>query len=385
MWLVIVVAVVLALALQGIVSRRLTQAALEREAGTDSLQSVSVIRPMHAAATQELVLPGDLKAYSDAPIFARTSGYLSKWYVDIGGHVKKGQLLAEIDAPEVRAQLLQARADQQTAQANYVLAKSTAQRWDQMLKSHSVSQQEADEKDGDMLAKQSVLNSSRANVSRLEQLTSFGKLYAPFDGVVTARNTDVGQLIDAGSASAAKELFHVQDATALRVYVNVPQAYAQQVKVGQAGELVLNEQAGRPFTGVVVRTAGAVDPVARTMLVEVDVKNPNGELLPGAYAQVRFHLANAKPAILLPGNTLLFRPDGVRVVVVDAQRHIKLVPVVLGVDYGTRVAIVAGLTGDEQVIVNPPDAIVDGATVRVVAAPGADASGTSNTARGKSS
>jgi RND family efflux transporter MFP subunit len=381
-WIALAVLVVLALAVQGIVARHLTHSALERDAAVSSVQSVSVITPMHAAASQDLVLPADMRAHADAPIFARVSGYLTKWYVDIGGHVKKGQLLAEVDTPEVQDQLRQAHADEQTAQANYLLAKSTADRWDQMLKSHSVSQQEAEEKDSDMQAKQSTLNSARANVSRLTQLTSFGNLYAPFDGVVTARNTDVGQLIDAGSASASRELFHIQDATTLRVYANVPQAYASQVKIGQTAELILNEQAGRPVTGVVVRTAGAVDPVARTLLVEVEVKNPTGELLPGSYAQIRFRLTSSQPGLLLPGNALLFRPGGVRVAVVDAQQHVKLLPVKLGVDYGTRVAIAAGLTGQERVIINPPDAIVDGATVRIVATPGraAAASGASGTA-----
>ncbi|WP_174246393.1 efflux RND transporter periplasmic adaptor subunit [Burkholderia sp. L27(2015)] len=374
-WIAVAVLVVLALAVQGIVARHLTHSALERDAAVSSVQTVSVITPMLAAASQDLVLPADMRAYADAPIFARVSGYLTKWYVDIGGHVKKGQLLAEVDTPEVHDQLRQAHADEQTAQANYLLAKSTADRWDQMLKSHSVSQQEAEEKDSDMQAKQSALNSARANASRLTQLTSFGNLYAPFDGVVTARNTDVGQLIDAGSASAGRELFHIQDATTLRVYANVPQAYASQVKIGQTAELILNEQAGRPVTGVVVRTAGAVDPVARTLLVEVEVKNPTGELLPGSYAQIRFRLTSGQAGLLLPGNALLFRPGGVRVAVVDAQQHVKLVPVKLGVDYGTRVAIAAGLSGQERVIINPPDAIVDGATVRIVAAPGRAASG----------
>ncbi len=373
LWIVVLVLVVLVLAAQGIVSRRLAQTELEHGADVSSVQSVAVVKPLRAAATQELVLPGDMRAYADAPIFARTSGYLSKWYADIGTPVKKGQLLAEIDAPEVQDQLRQARAEQQTAQANYVLAKSTATRWNEMLKGHSVSQQEADEKNGDLLAKQSLLNSASANVSRLEQLTAFGRLYAPFNGVVTARNTDVGQLVDAGSASAGKELFHVQDASVLRVYVNVPQAFAQQVKIGQGAELVLNEQVGKRYPGTVVRSAGAVDPVARTMQVEVEVKNPDGALLAGSYAQVRLHFTSAAPGLLLPGNTLLFQPGGVRVAVVDAQQRVKLLPVTLGIDYGAQVAIASGLEGQERVIVNPPDAITDGAAVRVVQAPHAAA------------
>jgi RND family efflux transporter MFP subunit len=279
--------------------------------------------------------------------------------------VKKGQLLAEIDAPEINDQLRQARADAQTARANYLLAKTTSDRWAQMLKNNSVSRQETDEKNGDMLAKEAAFNAAQANVSRLEQMVSFQKIYAPFDGVVTARNTDVGQLIDAGSGAASRELFHIQDASTLRVFVDVPQAYARMVTVGLPAELLLNEERNRKFEGVTVRTAGAVDPVARTMRVEVDVKNPTGELLAGAYAQVRFRLTSANPSFTLPGNALLFRPDGVHAASVDANNRVKLLPITLGTDYGTRVSIVSGLNGDERVIVNPPDSIIDGATVRI--------------------
>ena len=267
--------------------------------------------------------------------------------------------------PRSTTSFAQARADEQTARANYLLAKTTAERWEQMAKNNSVSRQETDEKNGDMLAKQAALNASQANVSRLSQLVSFQKIYAPFDGVVTARNTDVGQLIDAGSGTAGRELFHVQDPTTLRVFVDVPQAYARLVHVGLPAELLLTEQHERRFEGVTVRTAGAVDPVARTMRVEVQVKNPAGELLAGAYAQVRFKLTSAEPGLMLPGNALLFRPEGVRAATVDANSRVKLLPVVLGTDYGTRVSIVSGLTGDERVIINPPDSIIDGTAVRV--------------------
>jgi RND family efflux transporter MFP subunit len=365
LWLLLAVLVVLALIVQGIVSRRSAHAELERDVERYSVQTVEVITPTRMKATQDLILAGDIRAFSDAPIFARTNGYLRRWTVDIGEHVKKGQLLAEIDAPEINDQLRQARADEQTARANYLLAKTTAERWEQMAKNNSVSRQETDEKNGDMLAKQAALNASQANVSRLSQLVSFQKIYAPFDGVVTARNTDVGQLIDAGSGTAGRELFHVQDPTTLRVFVDVPQAYARLVHVGLPAELLLTEQHERRFEGVTVRTAGAVDPVARTMRVEVQVKNPAGELLAGAYAQVRFKLTSAEPGLMLPGNALLFRPEGVRAATVDANSRVKLLPVVLGTDYGTRVSIVSGLTGDERVIINPPDSIIDGTAVRV--------------------
>ena len=364
-WLLAVIVVVIVLAAQGIFSRHAAHAELERDADRNSVQTVEVIRPMRAKPSQELILAGDIRAFSDAPIFARTSGYLRNWYVDIGQHVKKGQLLAEIDAPETDDQLRQARADEQSARANYTLAKTTSDRWASMLKNNSVSRQEADEKSGDLLAKQATLNASQANVSRLAQLASFQRVLAPFDGVVTVRNTDVGQLIDAGSASASRELFHIQDATTLRVFVDVPQNDARLVHVGLPAELLMNDQGRRKFEGVTVRTAGAVDPVARTMRVEVDVKKTPGDLLAGEYAQVRFNLTSDDPALMLPGNALLFRPEGVRAATVDSNGRVKLVPIVLGTDYGTRVTIQSGLTGDERVIVNPPDAIVDGAVVRI--------------------
>ncbi|SAK62890.1 RND transporter MFP subunit [Caballeronia temeraria] len=365
LWLVIALVVVIALIAQGIGSRHAAHAELERDANEHGLQTVEVIKPARMKASQDLVLAGDIRAFSDAQIFARTNGYLKRWTVDIGTKVKKGQLLAEIDAPEINDQLRQARADAQTARANYLLAKTTSDRWAQMLKNNSVSRQETDEKNGDMLAKEAALNAAQANVSRLEQLVSFQKIYAPFDGVVTARNTDVGQLIDAGSGAAGRELFHIQDASTLRVFVDVPQAYARMITVGLPAELLLNEERNRAFEGVTVRTAGAVDPVARTMRVEVDVQNPAGELLAGAYAQVRFRLTSANPSYTLPGNALLFRPDGVHAASVDANNRVKLLPITIGTDYGTRVSIVSGLKGDERVIVNPPDSIIDGAAVRI--------------------
>lgn len=365
LWMMIALLIVVALVAQGIFSRHGVHAELEHDANEYSMQTVEVIKPVRMKPTQDLMLAGDVRAYSDAPIFARTNGYLKRWTTDIGTKVKKGQLLAEIDAPEINDQLRQARADAQTARANYLLAKTTADRWTQMLKNNSVSRQETDEKQGDALAKEAAFNAAQANVSRLEQMVSFQKIYAPFDGIVTARNTDVGQLIDAGSGATGRELFHIQDASSLRVYVDVPQAYARLVTVGMPADLILNEERNRKFEGVTVRTAGAVDPVARTMRVEVDVKNPTGELFAGAYAQVRFRLTNANPSYTLPGNALLFRPDGVHAASVDANNRVKLLPITLGTDYGTRVSIVSGLQGDERVIVNPPDSIIDGAMVRI--------------------
>ncbi|WP_434108087.1 efflux RND transporter periplasmic adaptor subunit [Paraburkholderia caffeinilytica] len=367
-WIIVaVVVIVVLLAAQGIWSRHDAHAALERDAEHASQMSVEVVRPQKSTAGLDLVLPGNVQAFLDTPIYARTNGYLKKWYADIGAHVKNGQLLAEIDTPEVDDQLRAARADLANADANYALAKSTADRWTEMLKSKSVSKQETDEKVGDMLAKKGTLDAARFNVARLEKTQSFQKVYAPFDGIVTARNVDVGALIDAGSSGGpAKELFHVAQADRLRVYVNVPQAYAQEVHAQQTAFLTLTETPSRHYPGTVARTAGAVDPQQRTMLVEVDVDNRNGDLLPGAYAQVHFALGAGAAPFTLPGNALLFRPDGVKVATVDPQHKVKLLPVSLGTDFGTRVAIASGLQGGEQVILNPQDSIVDGAPVRIV-------------------
>ncbi|MCX4163776.1 MULTISPECIES: efflux RND transporter periplasmic adaptor subunit [Paraburkholderia] len=380
-WLtVLAIVVVLALALQGIWSRHSAHAALERDAEHASALSVAVVLPQKSSAALDLVLPGNVQAFLDTPIYARTNGYLKQWYADIGAHVKAGQLLADIETPEVDDQLRSARADLVNADANYALAKSTADRWTEMLKSKSVSKQETDEKVGDMLAKKGTLDAARFNVARLEKTQSFQKVYAPFDGIVTARNVDVGALIDAGSAGGpAKELFHVAAADRLRVYVNVPQAYAQEVRAQQTAYLTLTEAPSKRYPGTVARTSGAVDPIQRTMLVEVDVDNRSGALLPGAYAQVHFALGAGAAPYTLPGNTLLFRPGGVTVATVDAQQHVKLVRVSLGTDFGTRVAIVSGLQGNERVIVNPQDSIVDGAPVRVAATkPAASAAAGSN-------
>ncbi|WP_322031504.1 efflux RND transporter periplasmic adaptor subunit [Paraburkholderia sp. J76] len=381
-WPVVLAAlIVLGLAAQGIWSRHNAHAALERDAKTASTLSVQVVTPQRSARALDLVLPGNVQAFLDTPIYARTNGYLRKWYFDIGAHVKAGQLLAEIDAPEVDDQLRAARADLANAEANYALAKTTAERWTQMLQTHSVAKQDADEKVGDMLAKKATLDSARFNVSRLSQLQSYERVTAPFDGIVTARNVDVGALIDAGGTSQ-KELFHLAQADRLRVYANVPQAYAQQIRVQQHAYLTLNEDQGKRFPGIVARTAGAVDAQQRTMLVEVDVDNRNGELLPGAYAQVHFALNGSATPMTLPGNVFLFRPDGVKVATVDAQNRVKLVKVTLGTDFGTRVAVAAGLTGDERVIVNPQDAIVDGTPVRIVQPRGEHEAGSAHGAGG---
>ncbi|WP_333676472.1 efflux RND transporter periplasmic adaptor subunit [Dyella sp.] len=330
-----------------------------------SKPTVAVITPMRAATQQELMLPGDIQAYQRAAIYARTSGYVKAWYADIGTHAHSGQLLAEIEAPEVDAQLDQARSDAAMASANYQIAKVTADRWADLLKKNAVSRQSAEENISIMKAKQATLAAALANVKRLEQLQSYEKVYAPFDGVITVRNVDVGALIDAGNSGAPAPLFELSQTDRLRVFVNVPQDDAPYVAAGTKAQLSLSQYPGRTFAGTVTRTSGAIDPRSRSLRVEVDMDNPDGTLLPGAFAQVSLTLANANPGLSLPANALLFRPHGVQVAVVDTHGVVSLRTVTLGRDFGTRVEIRSGLAGNEQVVVNPSDAISAGQAVRI--------------------
>jgi len=353
--------------LSGILPRVKARATLARETRELAIPAVLVVHPKHSAPAQEIVLPANVQAYVDAPIYARTNGYLKRWYVDIGAHVKKGQLLAEIDTPEVDQQFHQAKADLATAEANRDLSKITTDRYQDLLKTDSVSKQDADNAAGDYAAKQATVQSAQANLRRLQELVSFQKIFAPFDGVITARNTDIGALIDSGSSGGPRtELFHMVQPDKLRVYVSVPQAYSQAAKPGMKADLVLAEFPGRRFEGTLVRTANAIDPSSRTLLVEISVNNPTGTLLAGAYAEVHLKLPTATSAFLIPANTLLFRSEGLRVGIVGDQGKVELRAITLGHDFGTDVEVVAGLTGDENVILNPPDSLVDGQTVRIV-------------------
>jgi len=351
----------------GIQPRLVARADLKKETANLNVMSVSVTKPKTVSAGQELILPGNLQAFSDTPIFARTTGYLKRWHADIGKRVKTGELLAEIDAPELDDQLQQARADQATAEANYHFAQSTAVRWEALLKTDSVSRQEADEKRNDMAARKAVFDAARYNVQRLEKLQSFKKIYAPFDGVITARNVEVGMLIDAGSGPT-KEMFHIASTKRLRVFVNVPQSSAREVGPGMTAELTLAEFPGQRFKGTFARSSQSIDAATRTLLSEVDVENEKGELLPGSYAQVHLKLSSAHAALIVPVNTLLFRPEGVMVAVLQADRAV-LTPVKLGKDYGSEVEIVTGLSATDSVILNPSDSLVSGALVRVVEEP----------------
>ncbi|WP_277183045.1 efflux RND transporter periplasmic adaptor subunit [Caballeronia sp. BR00000012568055] len=358
-----------ALLAAGILPRLHAQSALAAQTATQRVQTVSVIAPKPAPATQELLLPGAVTAFADAAIYARTSGYVQHWYTDIGAHVKKGQLLADIQTPELDAQLQQAHADEATAQANFNYANATAQRWQDMLKTQSVSQQDADTKTGDMLAKRAMLQSAQANVRRLGELVSYEKVVAPFDGVVTARNVDVGALVTAGGApglaASTGELFHVAQRDTLRVFVDVPQSDAPYVTSNTHAYLTVQQYPGRQFSARVARTSGAMDAVSRTLRVEVDVDNKDDSILPGAYAQVHLALENGTPALDLPVSALLFRPNGVTVATVDASNKTVLKTVNIGRDFGTHVEITTGLSANERVIDNPGDALMSGETVKV--------------------
>lgn len=368
--LLIVSAIVAVLALSiGGVPRLAARGAVARQTAALAVPTVAVVTPAKAPAEQVLLLPGDVEAFQEANIYARTSGYLHRWYSDIGTHVKRGDLLADIDAPELDAELAQARSDAATASANYDIAKVTAARWQEMLKDDAVSRQSSEENVSTMKAKQAMFAAAQANVSRLSQLQSFEKVVAPFDGVVTVRNVDVGALIDAGNGGTPAALFRLAETDRLRVFVDVPQDQAADVVAGATASLALPQYPGRSFTGTVTRTSGAIDASSRTLRVEVDMDNPDGAVLPGAYAQVSLPLSAAQPGLSLPANALLFRPAGVQVAVVDAKGVVQLHTVTLGRDFGARVEIRSGLRGDERVVLNPGDAISAGQVVRIGAQP----------------
>ncbi len=364
-WLLLLGALALGLAIYaGLHERRGADAALQRATQEAAVPTVAVVHPSASSPSDELVLPGSARAYTDAPIYARASGYLKKWYVDIGTRVTQGQLLAEIETPELDQQLRQASAELETARANMTMAQTTAERWQTLLRRDAVSRQETDEKISDYNAKRTIVESNLANVKRLEDLQSFQKIIAPFDGIITARNTDVGALIDAGAGGQARELFRLSATKKLRVFVSVPQAYAQAARPGTPTTITLEENPSKVYRGTLARTSTALDPNARTMLSEVEMDNPNGEVLPGAYVVVRLQVGRETRGLTIPANTLLFRAEGLQVAVVRDGRAV-LVPVTLGRDYGRSVEVVAGLQPTDAVILDPADSLVSGAPVRV--------------------
>jgi RND family efflux transporter MFP subunit len=359
----IVVIVAAALAGYGIWSRKNSDRVLADTTTALAAPTVIVAVPKAGSPVDSFVLPGNVSAYTDSPIYARTAGYLTRWYFDIGARVKKGALLAEIATPEVDQQLAQAQADLNTAQANANNARIQADRYTGLVQSNAVSRQDTDTFVNQAAATAAAVKSAQANVERLHELQSFEKVYAPFDGIITARNIDTGQLIDPG---AGKELFHLQAIQTLRVYANLPQVYSSNVKPGARIGLSFAEHAGKTYQGTLVRTADAIDPASRTLLVEIDVDNRDGELLPGSLAEVHFKTPPSGPAYIVPSAALIFRKEGLRVGVVVNGDVARLLSVVIGEDDGANVQIVTGLGPGDQVIQDPPDSLIDGEKVQVV-------------------
>ncbi|MDP9054516.1 MAG: efflux RND transporter periplasmic adaptor subunit [Acidobacteriota bacterium] len=354
---------------KGIHRRVSTENALVQETHRSSVLTVSVVHPKLSTQAHQLNLPGNTQPLIDAPIYSRTSGYLRKWYADIGTKVRAGQLLAEIEAPEVDQQLMQARSELQTAQTNFTLSQTTAGRYSALLQKGAVARQDVDNSVADMNSKKSIAESAAANVKRLEELQRYQKIVAPFDGVITARNTDVGALIDAGAGGTGKELFHISSTSRLRIFVNVPEEYERAAVNGSTVTLTLSEFPGRAFTGIIVRNSHAIDPASRTLLVEVDVNNANGDLLPGAYVSVHMNLTGSSvSAMTIPVNTVLFRAEGLRAAVVRDGKAL-LTPFQVDHDFGDSLEVVAGLKPDENLIINPPDSLVSGTPVRIADKP----------------
>jgi RND family efflux transporter MFP subunit len=356
----------------GLFSRLQARTALARSAEQAAIPTVAVTTPRHSSSGDELVLPGTVQAFTDAPIYARSSGYVRRWYADIGKSVKAGELLAEIETPEVDAQYRQAQADLATAEANNRLSQITAARYQTLRKSGLVAQQDVDNAQGDADAKKAQLDSARQNLSRLEQLESFNRITAPFEGVVTARRIDVGALVNAGMTSG-EELFHLTATRRLRIYVNVPQSDAAAMVPGLMAELSVVEHPNQRFPAKVVSTARTIDPSSRTLLTELEADNAKGELLPGSFADVHLPLPASIERWRLPSNTLIFRgqgSEGLQVATVDAQNHVHLHQVSLGRDFGSEVEVLSGVGASDRVILNPLDSLADGATVRIVAGGG---------------
>jgi len=359
-----VVALALLLAVWGILSRLSARNALDREAREAAIPTVLTTRPRSGPAADTLVLPGSVQAYYEAPIYARTSGYLKIWYTDIGAAVKKGQLLAEIEAPEVDQQLRQAEADLGTARANYELARTTNERWKGLLATESVSQQDADQRAGDAAAKAAAQASAAANLARLRELEGFKRVVAPFNGVVTQRNTDVGALINAGQTPGSA-LFRVADTHRLRVYVQVPQPYAAQISTGMSAALEFTDRPGQRYSATVASTAHALDAVSRTLQVELQIDNSRGELLPGSYVQVSFTMPPSPGTLRVPVNTVIFRGKSPQVATIDDGHHVRLRDITEGRDFGTEIEVLAGIGANDTLVVNPPDSLADGAQVRI--------------------
>jgi RND family efflux transporter MFP subunit len=367
--------VAVAIAAIGILNRKHANAELIRYTDAMSAPPVSLAQPVFEKSAREIVMPGNMQAFTLAPIYARTTGYVKAWYKDIGAHVHKGDLLAIIETPELDEQLAQARADLATAQSNAGLAKVTADRYQGLIGQNAVSQQDTDNAVSTLAARQTEVTSAQANVHRLEELQSFERIEAPFDGVITARNLDIGQLITtagstttpgAGTITGSKEVFDISAIQTLRVFINVPQIYAPDAKNGVTATLTLPQYPGRTFHGKLVRSSDAVDPATRTLLAEVDVDNRSGELLPGSYTEVHLNVSSPVPSLIIPVSALILEPDGLHVAVVDSTQHAHIVHVIPGRDSGSTMEILSGLEPGQPVIANPPDSLTDGEQVQVV-------------------
>src|SRR5271170_1923546 len=371
---VIVFVVTVVLAIVGIVRRQHANIVLAKYTDTVAPPPVSVEQPVLQQSAQEILLPGNMQAFTLAPIYARTTGYVKAWYHDIGTPVHKGELLAVIETPELDQQLASAKADLATAKSNASIAKVTSDRYSDLIGRNAVSQQDTDTAAQALEARNTEVASAEANVQRLEELVSFERIIAPFDGVITARNLDIGQLITAtgststpgGAVSGNKEIFDVSAVRTLRVFINVPQIYSPDAKNGMIAKLTLPQYPGRTFEGKLVRSSDAVDPATRTLLAEVDVDNRSGELLPGSYTEVHLNVSSAAPVLIVPASALILEPDGLRVATVDANHHVHMTRVTPGRDYGTTVEVLAGLKPGDSIIGNPPDSLTDGEEVRVI-------------------
>ncbi|HEX3106050.1 MAG TPA: efflux RND transporter periplasmic adaptor subunit [Terriglobales bacterium] len=348
------------------ISMRLSESrALAKETEEIAVPTVDVVHPSAEPAQSELQLPSTLQAYIEAPIYARTTGYLRRWYKDIGSKVNKGERLADIETPEVDQELMQARAARDQAAAQLKLAQTSATRWENLQKMDAVSQQETDERSSSYIQGEANLNAADANVRRLEQLESFKHIYAPFSGVITTRNTDVGSLVNAGNGGPTQQLFVIAQIDPIRVYVNVPEVYSPSIHKGVKVDIEVPALVGKRFTGSVVRTADAIDPATRTLNTEIDVPNPNGQLLPGSYAQVHLALKEQVQRLTVPSNALLFRAEGPRAAVVEPGNKVQLRPVAIGRDFGNTVEIISGLEPSDAVVVSPSDSLENGQVVRV--------------------
>ncbi len=365
LWFLIIPLMLCAFGLFTWLSKSRTQKALAASTNASAAEPVSVLHPKTGDLSDEIVLPATLQAFSESPIYARTNGYISHWYADIGTHVNSGQVLAQIDSPEVDQQLIRARATLNQSQANLTLAGVTTQRYQDLIKSNSVAQQEVDQNDQNLTSQKAAVVSATADVKQLEQLQSYERVTAPFSGVVTERRTDIGDLINAGNSGTGAELFRLSRIDVMRIFVSVPEAYSQQISTGMHVKVQLTELPNQTFDGVVARNNHSINLATRTLMVEVDVPNPAGKLLPGAYGQVHFKLPSPTRPLIVPSGSILFQSAGPQVAVVTANNTIELRKVIIGRDFGNTTEITNGISPQDAVVASPPDYLVNGMPVTV--------------------